>query len=339
MGENTISVLGSRYHNWIREHPHAEEDFAEFIEDLLNDAGVTFDRVSVRVKAWNSLKAKAKKKRPNGQLMYPDPWNDIHDLIGARVNVFHSTEIPVALKALSESFIVHRSTDKTAETRISGDFGYGSHHLVLEVPPHMEELSEYVGHQFEVQVRTVLQHAWAEFEHDIRYKQGTEPLDPRVDRAFTLAAGLIELADQQFDQIAALRQPQDSTGPDSREIPLSAETLPGILAMLLGNRFPRSRSEHYRWLEEILTNNGITTVTSLEDLLNDENINAVSSYLNYRFIPGQVRLIDDLLLLKFGTEHIERTGDTGTRANQRPARLQARLKTMRKAAKEKRQHL
>ena len=39
------------------------------------------------------------------------------------------------------------------------------------------------------QVRTVLQHAWAEFEHDIRYK-GTVPAEhaSEFDRRFTLAA-------------------------------------------------------------------------------------------------------------------------------------------------------
>ena len=52
-----------------------------------------------------------------------------------------------------------------------------------------------------MQIRTVLQHAWAEFEHDIRYKRSGEAPDPQIDRAFTLAAGLIELADQQFSAI------------------------------------------------------------------------------------------------------------------------------------------
>ena len=54
----------------------------------------------------------------------------------------------------------------------------------------------------QVQVRTVLQHAWAEFEHAIRYK-GTIPEEhgPDLDRRFTLAAGLLELADREFSMI------------------------------------------------------------------------------------------------------------------------------------------
>ncbi|WJZ18267.1 GTP pyrophosphokinase YwaC [Corynebacterium guangdongense] len=323
----TISLLGSRYHEWVREHPAAAEQFTAAIEDLLNDAGITFDSVTARVKTWPSLKAKARKRREDGSLSYPEPWTDIHDLVGVRVTVFHSTEIPVALAALGEAFTVLRSVDKAAETRIAGGFGYGSHHLVVQVVEDDEDLAEYAGMSFEIQVRTVLQHAWAEFEHDVRYKRGDGPLDPQVDRAFTLAAGLIELADQQFDQIAALKQHKSEAEAD--DVPISTETLPGILAMLIGTRFPRSRSETYRWLDELLELEGITTVGQLGELLNDADIETVMAAIRYRFNPGQVRLIDDLLLYNFGETHIERTGATGTRSEQRPRRLRARLKLLR----------
>ena len=326
-----MAGLGNQYHRWIRSHPKAEEDFGAAVEDLLADAGVTFDRVVARVKDWSSLKKKAYKKGPDGEWIYPEPWADIHDLVGVRVTVFHSTEIPVAIGALQQSFRVERSVDKTAEMRISGGFGYGSHHLILTVDENssdIEELSDYQGTSFEVQVRTVLQHAWAEFEHDVRYKRGIDVVDPRVDRAFTLAAGLIELADQQFDQIAALQFTDRSPADD---VELTAETLPGVLAMLLGNRFPRSRSENYRFLMEILAADGVTTVAELDSLLDDVDIEAVRGALRYRFHPGQIRLIDDLLLRRYGQDHINRTGEIGQRPTSRPGHLARRLKLMRTA--------
>ncbi len=328
MSDNRMARLGTAYHEWIRAHPDAAEDFEHAVEDLLTDAGVTFDRVSARVKDWPSLKAKARKRKEDGSWMYPDPWIDVHDLIGVRVSTFHSTEIPAAIAVLRESFTVLRSVDKTAETRISGGFGYGSHHLVLQVSANDDDLAQYQGITFEVQVRTVLQHAWAEFEHDIRYKRGSDEMDPQVDRAFTLAAGLIELADQQFDQIAALKHVSGST---MDNVELSAETLPGVLSVLVGNRFPRSRSEHYRWLEELLSANGITTVGELAELLDDADIDAVHRAMDYRFRPGQVRIIDDLLLRRFGQAHIDRTGKSGARSRQRPQRLASRLALMRAA--------
>ncbi|MDK8449587.1 GTP pyrophosphokinase [Corynebacterium mastitidis] len=328
MSDAVIARLGTTYHEWVRSHPDAADRFIDSIEELLADAGVTYDRVVARVKAWPSLKAKARKRTADGSPLYPEPWKNIHDLVGVRVTTFHSTEIPVAVNVLAQSFHVLRSVDKAAETRVSGDFGYGSHHLVLRVEDDSDELEDYRGMVFEVQVRTVLQHAWAEFEHDIRYKRGTGALDPQVDRAFTLAAGLIELADQQFDQIAALKGSRLEAGDEAE---LTPETLPGVLTVLLESRFPRSRSDHYRWLQELLSAHGIVRVAELRDLLNEADVRAVRAAMQYRYRPSQVRIIDDLLLRRYGREHIALTGRSGNRAQQRPQRLARRLKAMRSA--------
>lgn len=324
-----IAKLHNTYAEFQRTHPNAAADFRAAFEDVLLDAGLAYDRVSARIKSWPSLKAKAKKRDAAGELAYPNPWHDIHDVIGVRITTFHSTEIPQITEVLADNFVVHRSVDKAEQTKVSGSFGYGSHHLILSADDRIEGLAEYQDMVFEVQIRTVLQHAWAEFEHDIRYKrQGS--LDPQVDRAFTLAAGLIELADQQFDQIASFISPDVDLGNEDtgEDIPLSAATLPGMITMIVGTRFPQSRSEHYAWLEELLTANGITTAAQLRHLLNDRDIAAVSDALAYRYTPGHVRIIDDLLLLNFREEHIARTGLTGKQPKIRLNRLKKRLATL-----------
>lgn len=324
-----LQQLHQRYQEFCTRYPNAAADFLGAIEDVLSDAGLTYDHVTARVKEWRSLRSKSRKRRPDGMLMYPHPWQDIHDLIGVRVTTYHSTEIPRIIEALTEVFEVRRSVDKTAQTRVSGSFGYGSHHLILRVPPARVTpvLQAYAGREFEVQIRTVLQHAWAEFEHDIRYKRrgNTGKLAPEVDRAFTLAAGLIELADQQFDLIAAQQSATDTTAPIDLDVKFTAETLPGIIALLHGNTIPQSRLEHYHWLEELLHAHGLTTVAQLTELMSPANLERVKTALHYTFQPGQVRIIDDLLLAAFGEEHIAKTGTTGNFPAQRPARLRHRL--------------
>ena len=324
-----LQQLHQRYQEFCTRYPNAAADFLGAIEDVLSDAGLTYDHVTARVKEWRSLRSKSRKRRPDGTLMYPHPWQDIHDLIGVRVTTYHSTEIPRIIEALTEVFEVRRSVDKTAQTRVSGSFGYGSHHLILQVPPARVApvLQAYAGREFEVQIRTVLQHAWAEFEHDIRYKRrgNTGKLAPEVDRAFTLAAGLIELADQQFDLIAAQQSATDTTAPIDLDVKFTAETLPGIIALLHGNTIPQSRLEHYHWLEELLHAHGLTTVAQLTELMSPANLERVKTALHYTFQPGQVRIIDDLLLATFGEEHIAKTGTTGKFPAQRPARLRHRL--------------
>ena len=324
-----LQQLHQRYQEFCTRYPNAAADFLGAIEDVLSDAGLTYDHVTARVKEWRSLRSKSRKRRPDGMLMYPHPWQDIHDLIGVRVTTYHSTEIPRIIEALTEVFEVRRSVDKTAQTRVSGSFGYGSHHLILRVPPARVTpvLQAYAGREFEVQIRTVLQHAWAEFEHDIRYKRrgNTGKLAPEVDRAFPLAAGLIELADQQFDLIAAQQSATDTTAPIDLDVKFTAETLPGIIALLHGNTIPQSRLEHYHWLEELLHAHGLTTVAQLTELMSPANLEQVKTALHYTFQPGQVRIIDDLLLAAFGEEHIAKTGTTGKFPAQRPARLRHRL--------------
>ncbi len=343
-GNTRLRELHAHYDEWTAAHPQAQDDFEAAIGELLSDAGLAFDNVTARVKTWRSLQLKAMRRTDGGDFAYPDPWHDIHDLVGVRVTTYHSNEIPAVLAVLGDSLEVLRTIDKTAETRISGQFGYGSHHLVCRVGDNASPgLAPYRGQQFEVQVRTVLQHAWAEFEHDIRYKSPDGVVDPRIDRAFALAAGLIELADQQFDQVAAILDEEhgegaagavDAEADDDRAaadaVEFGAETLPGLLTLLLPT-VPRSKSEHYAWLEELLDANRVTTVGDLRELVAPERVAAVEAALNYRFQPGHVRIIDDLLLAAFGSDHVARTGKSGAHPAQRPARLRSRLGQMRKA--------
>ena len=329
INNDTIARLGSTYFAWVNAHPDAATTFRHALHELMRDAGINFDRVDARVKSWNSLKEKARKTHPDGEPVYPDPWHDIRDIIGARITVLHSTEIPAVQRLLADQFDVLRSVDKAEETRVAGGFGYGSHHLVVRVEEHSEGLEEYAGTVFEVQIRTVLQHAWAEFEHDIRYKRaGSGTTDAQVDRAFTLAAGLIELADQQFDQIAAVADPQEKVNTDV-DAEISPETLPGILTVLLGNQFPLSRAGDYRFCTELLRAHGIEHVSEVAELINPADIEALSNSLSYPFVPGQVRVVDDLLLNRYGTEHIERTWDAGNRPQVRRKRLTTRLALLR----------
>ena len=104
----------------------------------------------------------------------------------------------------------------------------------------------------QVQLRTVLQHAWAEFEHDIRYK-GTVPAEhaSEFDRRFTLAAGLLELADQEFSAIRERLRgaaPTETADDDPRIAPRE-------LAAFLAGQYADagwSRTDHYAWISGLL---------------------------------------------------------------------------------------
>ena len=65
----------------------------------------------------------------------------------------------------------------------------------------LAECKKYRDLRCEVQVRTLLQHAWAEIEHDRNYKfSGVLPHEIR--RRFYLVAGVLEMMDREFDRLS-----------------------------------------------------------------------------------------------------------------------------------------
>ena len=135
-------------------------------------------------------------------------------------------------------------------TASEGRFGYASRHLQVELD----------GREVQVQLRTVLQHAWAEFEHDIRYK-GEVPAEHanEFDRRFTLAAGLLELADQEFSAIRdRLRGPAPRAEADDDDPRIAPRELAAFLAGQYADA-GWSRTDHYDWISGLLLELGITT--------------------------------------------------------------------------------
>lgn len=304
------------YDAWIQAHPTVAADLEAHIIDVLDDAGLTFDRVSVRIKDRTSFARKLANEA------YPDydSFTDAHDVIGVRVITFHSSEIPQLKDALSGLFTVVRVIDKAAETAREGRFGYASQHLIVSAKDEPWAAEDGASPKYiEIQLRTVLQHAWAEFEHDVRYKnqQHPETSSPEVQRAFTLAAGLIELADEQFDKIAGII----GTSGEEVEGALDEESLPRVLSRIVGSQYPTSRVDYYHYAIEMLAAHEITTVAQLRELLAPKRLKALRKAMNYPYYPGQVRLVDDMLLFAYGREHIRKTVHIGDNAQSRPGRL------------------
>ena len=70
----------------------------------------------------------------------------------------------------------------------------------------LPEYARYDGMRAEIQVRTVMQHAWAAVDHQLRYKNASQ-LPPELQRRLSKLSALLEVADEQF---AALRSEADA---------------------------------------------------------------------------------------------------------------------------------
>ena len=219
------------------------------VQGLLDEAGINYLSVTGRTKTVPSFAEKATRTKA-GTPLYTDPLNQITDQLGVRVITYVRDDVDAVADVLAEQVIVHDDRDWGQQTAREGRFGYASRHLMIGLDPAREGHPDFQylrGHAAQVQVRTVLQHAWAEFEHDIRYK-GTVPAEHvgDFDRRFTLAAGLLELADREFSEIRErLRgaMPEVSPGTRRRRPPTRPARAGGVPGRpVLGSRVVAQRS-------------------------------------------------------------------------------------------------
>jgi predicted RNase H-like nuclease/ppGpp synthetase/RelA/SpoT-type nucleotidyltranferase len=306
--------------------------FVALVTTLLDDAGINYLSVTGRAKSVASFAAKAERKRA-GEPLYTDPLEEITDQIGIRVITYLHSDVTAVADLLGDQLTVLDDRDMGQETAREGRFGYASRHLLVALdetrstPPAFEVLRR---RRAQVQVRTVLQHAWAEFEHAIRYK-GTIPEEhvPDLDRRFTLAAGLLELADREFSLIRDRLEASVTEQPTERDVS-DPRISPQELAAFLAGRYTGagwSRIDHYAWVSGLLLELGITSLDELAGLLTSVDDSEVNARMAYRYPPGAVRRLDDALLAIFGSRYVALHGNS-----HREALLRARLQKMRTPA-------
>ena len=310
----------------------ASAAIGDAIRARLRDDGLNHHTVQARVKDPGSVKGKLDRLTADGKFKYERGLEQLDDLIGVRVIMFLEPDIADVATALKGQFRCREDDDKTSSQRRNGQIGYAGRHLILEVPAENVPVGcqAFIGERFEVQIRTVLQHAWAAFEHDIRYK-GLAEANAEVDRAFTMASTLIELADAQFSAINDIvkRRQAESTAefaanPAATE--LTGDILQDMLARLLPEH-PRSQARQYGWLGDLLAANGVGTVAEAEELFGAADWSGVAKRMDYKFPAGQVRIADDFLLKTWGTGYISRTKSLGDDPK-RESKLVYRLERM-----------
>lgn len=306
----------------------AAEQFVDLVTSILDDAGINYLTVTGRAKSVSSFAAKAA-RTVDGRPVFADPLHEITDQIGIRVITYVHSDVQAVADLMRDQVIVLDDRDMGRETASEGRWGYASRHLLVGLDPAREGRAEFEvlrGRQAQIQIRTVLQHAWAEFEHDIRYK-GTIPDEyvPDLDRRFTLAAGLLELADREFSTIRDRLQSGMAGSSDEPEDD-DPRISPRELAAFLAGQYADSgwsRTDHYTWIAAIVLELGITSLHELGETLRSVDGETLKERMDYRYPPGAVRRLDDALLWVYGDTYV----DLRANADRVPA-LRARLAKM-----------
>ena len=182
----------------------------------LRAAGMEVSAVLARVKSRDSLR---------GKLHRPDRTytsiEQVCDLVGLRVVTYFEDGVLDVAGVVEKNYEIdwNQSVDKGKQLNPS-QFGYRSLHYVCRLPPQFEELTGSLrGLKFEIQIRSILQHAWAQMEHDLGYKS-KESIPLAFRRRFSRLAGLLEIVDEEF--VALRRSLQDY----SRDMQAELERVP-----------------------------------------------------------------------------------------------------------------
>ncbi|MCU6237865.1 RelA/SpoT domain-containing protein [Morganella morganii] len=180
-------------------HNRLTESVVTILQNLLKTNNINYLSISGRTKNKKSALEKINRKN------YQFPSDELTDLSGIRVIVYFESDIDKVSKIIESSFNVDMKNSLNQDKKLStNQLGYRSIHYVCDIGKNRECLPEFNGLKnlkFEFQVRTVLQHAWAELAHDSNYKF-TDKLPPDIERSLYLYSGMLELIDKGFNELS-----------------------------------------------------------------------------------------------------------------------------------------
>lgn len=188
--------------SWVDENlPKFEllgKHIAFIIENLLQQNEVDYLSVSYRTKTKEGILEKIGRKK------YKKPTDELTDISGVRIILYLESDIARVSDVIKSTFNIDVKNSMDNEDRLSSDkVGYRSVHYVCNIGEKRNALKEYEyisGLNCEIQVRTMLQHAWAELTHDRNYKLGAN-LPLQIQRKINLYSGMLEIADEGFSEI------------------------------------------------------------------------------------------------------------------------------------------
>jgi ppGpp synthetase/RelA/SpoT-type nucleotidyltranferase len=285
------------------------------LQSAMSAAEISVHSVEARGKTVESFANKATEPSDEDPSVpkYSEPLAAITDLAGVRIIAFFLSTVEQLDALIHDEFeVIEKLVKGELLDEKEMKIGYQSVHYIVQLTSNRTALSEYAQYSdlvCEIQVRTILQHAWAEIEHDIQYKS-VASLPQLVRRRFVSLAGLLEIADREFE---AIGQEHERIQQDARtsieegrldQVEITPDALKTYLDKKFGLDF-RMSSFTYRWTAGLLQQLGFTSLEEVDACIAGYNDDAISRVL-HGWRQGQITRFEDTLLAALGEEFIER---------------------------------
>ena len=303
---------------YLRVRPRYEA-FARAVREILvqalRAADIMVNSVEARAKEPESFGAKAEALSENDTRApkYPRPLDEITDLAGVRIITFFPRTVVSVGACIHDEFEVIEHADLSRTLLQEERFGYQSEHYLVRLSSKRTALPEYQQHLglvAEVQVRTILQHAWAEIEHDIQYKSPVT-IPNTIRRRFMALAGVLEIADREFQ---AIEDEDTQLKQDARtsvekgvlgQVEITADALLSYLYRKVGSDTPISGLSS-EYLAQVLRRLGFTTIEQVDACIKGYDDDQFSRLSRRR---GSFARFEDMLLAGMGPVFAERRTD------------------------------
>lgn len=159
-----------------------------------------------RIKSFDSYYRKVIRQRPR-EAAESRSLVCLTDMMGVRVICAFLEDLAIVSEQIKSSFDV-REVERKGSGQNFKEFGYESIHVLVAIPADcVPPESEYPGLSLpaetvcEIQIRTILQDAWAEVEHELIYKTEFTPFDMPLRRKLASINASLSLADIIFQEI------------------------------------------------------------------------------------------------------------------------------------------
>ena len=201
------------YSEWYEKNKEKYRLLANNVEEIVKKAitkeHIPIHHIESRLKSFTSFEQKMHSLDENKHSKYSQPI-EIEDIAGIRIVVFLVSDLYLISQIIQKLFDIDwsNSVNKFKELKIK-EVGYRSEHYVASfnkktLASDADKYASFKHLHFEIQVKTLLDHAWSEIEHDRNYKKVIEfPIETDVPRRFTLLAGILEMVDYEFERLAA----------------------------------------------------------------------------------------------------------------------------------------
>jgi len=214
--EEKIDQIIKSYFKQVPNYAAFGENLVQIITNSLKENDISFLSTQYRIKNIEQFLEKINRKK------YKQPFAEMTDICGIRIICYFHKDVEEIIALLKNTFEIVEEIDKSRNEDPT-KFGYRSKHLIVKVPkswgniPIFKDTKELKA---EIQVRTILMHAWAEIEHKLAYKKQTH-IPEHLRRKFSRLSAKLEEADEQFEElIYEIRKFKDELS-SQKQLPLN----------------------------------------------------------------------------------------------------------------------